>query len=136
MANYKGYLKDKDNNQLFISDIYSTNEQVIGTWINGKPLYRKVIHTGALPNAEIKTVSEPVLGTIDQAVTIRGVGKNATTNEMIPLPYVGDILSSGASKNFIKIYINCKQKLIFLTTADDRTLYDSYVILEYTKTTD
>ena len=23
-------------------DNYSTNEQVIGTWINGKPLYRKV----------------------------------------------------------------------------------------------
>ena len=24
-------------------DVYSTNEQVIGTWIDGKPLYRKVI---------------------------------------------------------------------------------------------
>lgn len=28
---------------------YSTGEQVIGTWIDGKPIYRKVVYIGSLP---------------------------------------------------------------------------------------
>ena len=34
---------------------YSTEEQVIGTWTNGKPLYRKVIST-TLPNGSTDIV--------------------------------------------------------------------------------
>ena len=41
IGNIKGPAgKDGSENQ-----IYSTTEQVIGTWIDGKPLYRKVIQT-------------------------------------------------------------------------------------------
>lgn len=29
---------------------YSTEEQVIGTWIDGKPIYRKVISIGSIPS--------------------------------------------------------------------------------------
>ena len=29
----------------YINNTYSTNEQVVGTWIDGKPIYRKVIQT-------------------------------------------------------------------------------------------
>lgn len=29
---------------------YSTNEQLIGTWINNKPLYRKVVEFDSFPN--------------------------------------------------------------------------------------
>lgn len=32
----------KVTKQLLTNDNYSTTEQVVGTWINGKPLYRKV----------------------------------------------------------------------------------------------
>lgn len=35
---------------------YSTNEVIVGTWINGKPLYRKVIDCGYLLNADVKEV--------------------------------------------------------------------------------
>lgn len=35
---------------------HSTNEQVVGTWINGKPLYRKVVPFGALPNNTYKEI--------------------------------------------------------------------------------
>jgi len=37
------------------TDIYTTTERRIGTWIDGKPLYSKVINFGALPN---KTVNQ------------------------------------------------------------------------------
>ena len=35
-----GNIKGKDGENF---SIYSTNEQVIGTWIDGKPIYRKVV---------------------------------------------------------------------------------------------
>lgn len=37
-------------------ETYSTTEQVVGTWKNGKPLYRKVVPFGALPNNTTKEI--------------------------------------------------------------------------------
>lgn len=39
---------------------YSTTEQVIGTWIDGKPLYRKVIQLTTLPNNTTKTFAHSI----------------------------------------------------------------------------
>ena len=36
-------LQTNIENAIQTSEIYSTEEQVIGTWIDGKPLYRKVV---------------------------------------------------------------------------------------------
>lgn len=36
-------LKDKEGYVYPINEVYSTKEQVIGTWIDGKPLYRKTL---------------------------------------------------------------------------------------------
>lgn len=44
-------IKDSDNNVYTLDnylnnrETYSTSEQVIGTWIDGKPIYRKVINS-------------------------------------------------------------------------------------------
>ena len=38
---------------------YSSTEQRVGTWRNGKPLYRITIDFGQLPNNTLKTVSIP-----------------------------------------------------------------------------
>lgn len=41
----------------YINNTYSTDEQVVGTWIDGKPVYRKVIQTpGPTAVNEIKSV--------------------------------------------------------------------------------
>lgn len=34
-----------------VKEVYSTEEQVVGTWIDGKPIYRKVIETGEISNS-------------------------------------------------------------------------------------
>ena len=41
-------------------DIYTTTETRIGTWIDGKPLYRKTINFGNLPNNDTKYVAHNV----------------------------------------------------------------------------
>ena len=72
---------------------YSTTEQVVGTWINGKPLYRKVVPFGALPNNATKQIT---LNGSDAGI-IRPVKVEAymTTNSPMqiyarPIPYWTD----------------------------------------------
>jgi len=45
-------ITDVENQEGFSGDVYSTEETRIGTWIDGKPLYRKVITT-ALPSKAV-----------------------------------------------------------------------------------
>ena len=47
MATYRKLLKNKAGDTIIPitdRDIYSTSETIVGTWINGKPIYRKVIN--------------------------------------------------------------------------------------------
>ncbi len=39
-----GHLKDENGNILYpISDVYSTKEQIVGVWMDGRDIYRKVL---------------------------------------------------------------------------------------------
>lgn len=44
-----GNIKGKDGENF---SIYSTNEQVVGKWINGKPIYRKTMEFSGLHSGE------------------------------------------------------------------------------------
>lgn len=37
-------------NEVYQNNVYSTDETVVGKWIDGKPIYRKVFEIGSLPN--------------------------------------------------------------------------------------
>lgn len=52
MATYRKLLKDRQGNTIIpvYKDYYTTEEQVIGRWIDGKPLYRRVF-TGTISNS-------------------------------------------------------------------------------------
>lgn len=103
--------------------IYSTSEQVIGTWL-GKPLYRKVIDFGSLPNATYKEVAHNI-SNFNAIVNVYGSAIRSDKTS-IPLPY--------ASSNYVELYINATK--VTITTTSDRSLFNGYVTLEYTKTTD
>ena len=45
-STYNTNLQQKINGSFKENNTYSTEEQVIGTWIDGKPIYRKVIALG------------------------------------------------------------------------------------------
>lgn len=111
-------------------NVYSTEEKVIGEWL-GKPIYRKVVDVGYLPNAGAKFVNHEI-SNIDSFVTIRGIATNGTN--FFPLPYSYSSPSSNAGQYSITLYSNKLQ--IAIETGSDRTSYSAKVILEYTKTTD
>jgi hypothetical protein len=113
-----------DNEQWFF-DNYSTNEQVIGKWIDGKPLYRKVVDIGTLPNATTKQVAHNIAN-IGSVVTLRGI---VTDYRFFPVPF-------SATSNAYTISIFADTTTIAVMTGNDRSNMTGFVIIEYTKTTD
>lgn len=106
-------------------------EKIVGIWIDGKPIYRKVINTGVLPNKTSKTVNHNI-DNIDFITNYYGMAYRAADDTFIRLPFV----QSEQSLNFqVAMFID--KTIISLVTASDRSGFTvSYVIMEYTKTTD
>ena len=117
------------------ANIYTTDERMIGRWIDGKPLYQKTIDCGALPNNETKRVSLGLLSTncIIYSVDCWGV-RPGDRNAVIPIPFVDDILKSGDM--LMNIETNSGALDIRFMTSADRSSYNAYATIRYTKTTD
>lgn len=109
---------------------YSGAEERCGTWFDGKPIYRKVINTGQLPNSSVKFVAHNI-SNFKRATKIYGVAYASSTGNNIPLPYP----SNSNVAQSITIYSDSINTAI-VTAVDHRLFGESYVILEYTKTTD
>ena len=114
-------------------DVYSTEERVVGTWVDGKPIYQTTIDFGTLPNASTKEVVHGIAN-IETSVGLEGiaVGAGTTTGShvIIPLPMVG--VATTASS--ISIYSTATK--IYITTGSNRSDMRGYITLRYTKTTD
>lgn len=108
----------------------STSEKQIGYWIDGKPLYKKTIEFGALPNATTKRVDHNIANLRD-IVSISGIAKDPNGNIYMPIPlsYAG-----GSVQYNTDVYVNATQ--IGISATEDRSRYTAYIVLEYTKTTD
>lgn len=106
---------------------YSLEEQAIGTWIDGKPLYRKVVGIESLPNNEALIQNHNISG-IDNIININGFATNGT--EFRPIPF------NSATANRIDIQITADRTSIYFRTNIDVSAFHAYIILEYTRTTD
>ena len=107
-------------------DTYSTNETVVGKWIDGKPIYRKVVQGNVTSRSQSLFV---VNANVETMISIRGYD---FSNGIYYFPF--NYTQSGST-----------QKAIFYKKDTDTIEFrsDSYtsgevfvVILEYTKTTD
>ena len=105
---------------------YSTTEKIVGTWVDGKPLYQKTINFGALPNTTSKSVNHGVSN--PSIKRIFGYTTNGTS--VATLPFVGTGSDSGS--NNIAIYATATQ--IIVEALRDRSAYTTtYVTIQYTK---
>ena len=53
-------------------DVYSTNETVIGTWIDGKPIYRKTFNNISVTSSEYSVIPIATGLTIDNLINMSG----------------------------------------------------------------
>ena len=108
---------------------YSTIEVSTGqTWIDNKPIYRKVIDIGNLPNASQTIVSHNI-SNIERIVKLYGSATRDRDKETLPIPYV---TFNSNNSGGINLYAN--NVSVFVSTSSDRSSYTGYVVLEYTKT--
>ncbi len=117
------------------NNFYSTSEQRIGTWINGKPLYRKVIeyiNTSDI-NATGTTLTINIPHSISNLQLVTNARGFTSGGWMFPL-----IVGTGTTfTNTTGIYaVNINN--IQLRVTNDRWTSNGhfYFVLEYTKTTD
>lgn len=104
---------------------FSTSEMRTGSvWIDGKETYRKVIDTGALPNATTKNVAHGITG-LGTVVALRGMADNATIQR--PLPYADATATD-------TVELDCGDTNVTLrSTGDQSGFTSSFVLIEYTK---
>lgn len=112
------------NTNLTNLNTYSTTETIVGKWIDNKPIYRKVINFGALPNATTKSVALGIAN-IDQVVNLNCIATSGTIIRTLPTG------SPSGDEYNIDFYITGSN--IEINTGIDRSAYSAYVIIEYTK---
>lgn len=106
---------------------YSTNEEVIGTWIDGSTLYRKTFDIGNLLNNGTKTVAHGI-SNLKYVVNWSGTCySTADAGYCRPIP-----LSDTTATNTIRLDVGDGN--INIKTASDWSAYKAFVTLEYTKT--
>lgn len=111
--------------------IYSTNEQVIGTWINGKPLYRKTIYdtTGISANTnKIIDTNTPNIGIITKIDAILSSSDKTTYRNI-------NMYNLEATNISTSMYMKTNG-IITIRSNDSWGSPNIIVSFEYTKTTD
>lgn len=98
---------------------YSTEEHIIGTWIDGKPLYERVFDLGADVVVDYSAFTNTTINASQMKVLVDALG----------------IYSTGATK--YSLMANISNNIIRLQTDRNGAAASvRYVILQYTKTTD
>lgn len=118
---------------------YSTSEVKTGeNWIDGKPIYRKVIYISSLPNNTgtqyshgISNVDKIWVNQSKSFIYWSSLGNSS------PFPYIsmGDASTPVGYNAMIELR-SIGKTTFEIKTAYDRSSLSAYVTLEYTKTTD
>lgn len=111
-------------------ETYSTEERRVGTWIDGKPLYRKVFYDNStrIPELNGVLIAENVDFLVDQYGVLIEVNPEKTILSREGFPY-------GNIKEAVSTQLNSDNDLRFYVTGDWSS-FTLNAIFEYTKTTD
>lgn len=123
---YLGGMPDILANKFSKGDMYSTDEKMIGQWVDGKPLYAKTISCGALPNISTVVRQNTGVSNIEMCVVMDGVAISPTLHRIKTFPLDGMDYGYDSQNN----------QIIISSEADYTAYTESYVTINYTKTTD
>lgn len=120
----EGYEKVEDK-----GEVYSTEEQRIGTWIDGKPLYRKVLSL-TTPS----TTNSTKIANFDKTFIIKNYYGNAfisASNQLLPINfYFTDVY------NIATYVVNNSGEIYMKIGSEAYRNQQATLTIEYTKTTD
>ena len=120
-----------------LSHHYSTNEQVIGTWIDGKPIYEKSYlyenSSGSSASSEIVIVND--FGTDKQCIPggLQGMFYNQSSGANYSVPWA-DV--NGSSGNSTGLWVGDGKIKLRIRNDSYSNNYKLRIIARYTKSTD
>lgn len=110
---------------------YSTTETSTGkTWIDGKPIYRKVIVTSGFTGNATSNIAHGI-SSIGDVVDFRFYLKNPTGELILPVPRIG-YSGSDFNESFSNYAYISKTNIVF-TCGSSSSYSSGYAIIEYTK---
>lgn len=138
MADKIVQLKDKGDNLYPIGvggyNVYSTSEAVIGKWINGKPIYRRVFQfdrgSSSSSGWVVKTFSPSI--DFEDIVGVNGAVKNVSGSETSWYP-ITRVRQSNTPYEFGLSTIWTSSMAFDIGTSLASTWSTAYVVLDYTK---
>jgi len=105
---------------------YSADEKIIGSWIDGKPIYQKTLQVVRA------TVGTEVLIDADLANVVDLKGIAYWNSYSLPLPHV----SNNSVNNQVAVWVQNTKYLYVLTGSSVTGAITCYITVQYTKTTD
>ena len=126
---YLGGMPDAICNKFDKANLYDTTEKVVGKWIDGKPLYQKVVDFGTGPNASSKSVAHGI-SNIDRICRFTCIGTDNSSYWNLNWPPIGTGSSAFAATGEVD-----KTNLKVKNNGNGTSEYYIF-ILQYTKTTD
>lgn len=112
-------------------EVYSTEEVRIGTWIDGKPLYRKVIETTSPDTAAVRMIAN--IGSGKDIVHISGVIINPKNKDRFD---INMIILFVSPNQWISTYVSGNGGVYMAVSGDPFLSKPVCIRIEYTKTTD
>ena len=106
---------------------YSTDERIVGTWIDGSEIYEKTIDCGALPNTTSKSVNHGIEN-LDRIISIDGISKDNNLNNIM-FPHINTVGAASTS-----LYVT-STTIVIRSFSDMSTYNSTYVTLRYIKAT-
>lgn len=120
--------QDIDNWNATSFENYSTNEEVIGEWIDGKPLYRQVLDVSLSGGTNVQSFQVPNSDVFDIVTRIDGVIRITSPNGWIPVNFY--------NSQYVFTFFNINTSPRRIEIKNDWGSNRAIIILEYTKTTD
>lgn len=106
------------------SATYSTSEKQVGTWIDGKPLYRKTITTASISRGD----NFFPLDLDDSANVIHMYGGASSISRIMPLPYPH--VDGGWS---VEVSYDRSRKAARIKVTDNTSITSAWLTVEYTR---
>ena len=110
--------------------IYSTNESVVGTWIDDKPIYRQVFTQSNTNNISNVATNN------DMIIKMECLIRRSNTNAWRKLPWLFVSSNTYGSANWAGGFYFNNNTINFQLGSDLGTIDKLIFIIEYTKTTD
>jgi hypothetical protein len=136
MATYKKLLKNRAGDTIIPvtdADTYSTTEKKVGVWIDGKPIYRRVLTLPGITGGTEYTIDIGVLSSNISNFWVKNGSVRISGTGILPILFYNRQYADRYS-TWAYVSLNATNATVHFKC--DSTITGGNIIIEYTKTTD